>query len=402
MDVRKRRRLVGRLITGIVLLGAAVLIGLGFKPKPVPVNTGKVEKRPLEVTVDESGKTRIRDTYLVSAPVTGNMSRIPLRAGDPIAEGAEITQITPLLPQLLDTRTRAEAAARVDVAGANVKRTRAAISQAEATLEYAKSQAERSEKLRKEGGISEQQYEETQYRLRAAEEDLAAAKLAARVSENELDTAKTALTSVTGGERRSAAGVRVTSPAAGRVLRVLQQSEGAVQAGTPLIEIGDPRRLEIVVDVLTTEAVDITQNAHATIERWGGPYPLAARVKYKEPSAYTTRSALGVEEQRVPVVLDIVDDPSRWTELGDGYRVEARIRTAYVADAIAVPASALFREASAWAAFKVNGSHAHKVPVRVGVRTPDFAQVEKGLAVGDEVVLYPSDQVSDGVAVAER
>jgi HlyD family secretion protein len=250
--------------------------------------------------------------------------------------------------------------------------------------------------------MSEQQDEEAQYRLRAAQEEMEAARLAARVSENELDTARTALTSVTGDGKRPAIGVKITSPSAGRVLRVLQQSEGAVQAGTPLIEIGDPRRIEIVVDVLTTDAVEIAKGAVATIERWGGDHPLAARVKYKEPSAYTTRSALGVEEQRVPVVLEIVDDPSRWTELGDGYRVEARIRVAYVADALTVPASALFREADAWATFKVNSEHAHKVPVSVGLRTPDFAQVAKGLALGDEVVLYPSDQVTDGIAVAER
>lgn len=402
MDVRKRRRIVGRVITTLVLLGVVVLIGLGFVPKPVPVNVGKVEKRALEVTVDESGKTRIRDTYIVSAPVTGNMSRIPLRAGDSIAEGDEITQITPLMPQLLDTRTRAEATARVEVASANVRRTKAAITQAESALGYAKSQAERSQKLRHSGGMSEQQYEETQYRLRAAEEEFEAAGLAVRVSENELETARSALTSVTGEGKRSASGVKVTSPSAGRVLRVLQQSEGAVQAGTPLIEIGDPRRIEIVVDVLTTDAVDIAMGAVATIERWGGDHPLAARVKYKEPSAYTTRSALGVEEQRVPVVLDIVDEPSRWTELGDGYRVEARIRTAFVPDALTVPASALFRESDAWATFKVNGEHAHKVPVGIGLRTPDFAQVAKGLELGDSVVLYPSDRVVDGVGVARR
>ena len=402
MDVRKRKRIIGRSITTLVLLGVATLIGLGFLPKPVPVHVGKVEKRALEVTVDESGKTRIRDTYIVSAPVTGNMSRIPLRAGDSIAESEAITEITPLMPQLLDTRTRAEATARVDVASANVRRTNAAISQAEAALSYAKSQAERSQKLREGGGVSEQQYEESQYRLRAAQEDIEAARLAARVSENELDTARTALTSVSGDGKRAATGVKVTSPSAGRVLRVLQQSEGAVQAGTPLIEIGDPHRIEIVVDVLTTDAVEIATGAVATIERWGGDHPLNARVKYKEPSAYTTRSALGVEEQRVPVVLDIIDDPSRWTELGHGYRVEARIRVALVPDALTVPASALFRESDAWATFKVNGEHAHKVAVGVGLRTPDFAQVASGLSAGDAVVLYPSDRVVDGVAVAER
>jgi HlyD family secretion protein len=397
MDKRKRRKLVGRTITVLVLAGAAALIGFGFMPKPVQVSLGKVERRALEVTVDESGKTRIRDKYVVSAPVTGQLSRIDLVAGDPIEEGAALAQIAPLAPQLLDARTRAEASARVEVAGANLSRTLSAISRARTGLTYAESQAERSRRLRDEGGVSEQAHEQTEFQLRAAREEVASAVLAERVSANELAAARTALTSMTGG--KPGVQIDVIAPAAGRVLRVLQESAGAVQAGTPLLEIGDPSGLEIVVDVLTTDAVKIAVGAQARIERWGSDEPLAARVQRKQPSAFTTRSALGVEEQRATVVLDIVEDPKRWTTLGDGYRVEARIRIAHLEEALAVPASALFRQEGGWVAFAVKGGVARKAQVQVGVRNADWAQVEKGLAVGDSVVLYPSDQVAEGVQV---
>jgi HlyD family secretion protein len=402
MDKRKRRRLLGRVITGVVLGSAAVLIGLGFLPKPVPVNTGAVERRAIEVTVDETGKTRIRNKYMVSAPVTGQLPRITLEAGDAVAEGDTVARITPMLPQLLDARTRAEAAARVEVAGANVKRMHAAVASATTALEFARAQAERMRQLRAQGGVSQQQFEQAEYQLRAAEDELASAGLAERVAQNELAAARTALTTMSGQGRGVGSEVAVIAPAAGRVLQVVQQSAGAVQAGTPLLEIGDPRGLEIVVDVLTTDAVGIEVGAVARIERWGGDHPLAARVQRKQFSAFTTRSALGVEEQRVPVVLDIVEDPSRWTALADGYRVEARIRVAHVDDALAVPASALFRESGAWATFAVRESRAAKVRVEIGMRNADWAVVKQGLSERDTVVLYPSDQVVDGVEVAPR
>ena len=402
MDKRKRRRIVGRVLMWLGLAAVATLIGLGFVPKPVRVSIGKVEKRPLEVTVDESGKTRIRHKYVVSAPATGQLSRITLKAGDPVEAGAQIAQISALVPQLLDTRTRAEATARVEVAEASMHRTQSAVARANTALSFATSQTERSRKLRSEGGMSQQQYEEIEFKLRAAEEDLASARLAERVSANELAAARAALTSVRGGPAGAGPVLDVIAPASGRVLRVLQESEGAVQAGAPLIEIGDPRALEIVVDILTTDAVRVASGASARVERWGGDHPLAARVQRKEPSAFTTRSALGVEEQRVPVVLDLVDPPERWASLADGYRVEVRIRAAHAEDALAVPASALFREGDAWAVFAVREERARKIQVELGLRNADWAAVEKGLAQGDRVVLYPSDQVIDGVEVAAQ
>jgi HlyD family secretion protein len=230
---------------------------------------------------------------------------------------------------------------------------------------------------------------------------LATERLSAEVAMHELAAARAALSSF-GDAAAARTKFAVIAPAAGRVLRVLQQSEGVVQASTPLIEVGDPAALELTVDVLTTDAVRIELGALASIEGWGGDYSLSARVRRKEPSAYTTRSALGVEEQRVTVVLDMIDPPERFLALGDGYRVEARIRVANRPQALAVPASALFREPNGWAAYAlIDGAKAKKVAVKLGVRSADWAEVEGGLALGDSVVEYPTDQVLDGVRVAE-
>jgi HlyD family secretion protein len=399
MEQRKRRRIVGRIITTAVLLGVATLIALGFVPKPVDVSVGKVDKRTLEVTVDEPGKTRIRTKYVISAPVIGQLSRITLLAGDIVEVGSVVAEIAPVAPQLLDARTRAEASARVGVAQSNLARTQATITRAQSGLSFARDQAVRSRKLFSEGGASKQALEQAEYQQRSAEEEYAGAQLGERVAASELEAAKTALASMSGGTS-AATKLTVSAPVRGQVLRVFQESEGVVQPGTPLVEIGDPRALEVVVDVLSADAVRIQVGANARIERWGGDKPLAARVRSKQPSAYTTRSALGVEEQRVPVLLDIVEDPAHWSALGDGYRVEARIRVDNIEAAVVAPASALFREEGEWTAFAVRDGAAKKTKLVAGARTPDWVEIKNGLVQGDVVVLYPSDQVTDGVKLA--
>lgn len=401
MDKRKRRRIVGRAVGGAVALLVVSLIALGFVPKPVPVTIGQAQKRALEVTVDEPGKTRIRSKYVVSAPVAGQLSRITLEAGDQVPAGAVVARIAPLSPQLLDERTRAEASARVAVAQANLVRVQSTIGRAETSATFARNQAERMRKLRSQGGTSDQAFEQAEYQERAASEELASARLARRVAEGELLAARSALASVA-GEPGTGSEVQVVAPVAGQVLKVLQESEGVVQPGTPLLEIGDPAELEIVVDVLTTDAVRIAVGAEARIERWGGDHPLRARVERKQPSAFTTRSALGVEEQRAPIVLDLAEERARWQQLGDGYRVEARIRVSYLENALVIPASALFREEGQWVAFKVEAQHARRHKLTIGARNPDWAEVKSGLFAGDRVILYPSDQVVDGVEISAQ
>jgi HlyD family secretion protein len=402
MDQRKRRRIVGRVITGAVLLAVAVLIGLGFVPKPVHAIVGKVERRTLEVTVDEPGKTRVRSKYVISAPVIGNLTRITLRAGDMIEANAVVAEISPVASQLLDERTRSEASARAAVAQANLARTQAAIKRAESALSFARDQATRTRQLHAQSGTSKQALEQAEYQQRTAEDELATAQLGERVAASELTAARAALAQMTGDPKDSGAKVQVVAPVRGQVLRVYQESEGVVQPGTPLLEIGDALALEVVVDVLSTDAVRIATGAQARIERWGGELPLNARVRRKEPSAFTTRSALGVEEQRVPVILDIVDPPERFRALGDGYRVEAHIRVDHRSDAVVAPASALFRAEGGWAAFRIQGELAARVKIETGARTPDWVEIKRGLSPGDRVVLYPSDQVRDNVKLVPQ
>jgi HlyD family secretion protein len=350
--------------------------------------------------VEEPGRTRIRSRYTISAPVVGQLARIALRAGDIVEADQVVAQISPVAPQLLDERTRAQTSASVAVAEANLARTKAAIQRAQTGLSFARDQAERTRKLHAQRGTSEQALEQAEYQLRSAEEEFAAMQLGERVAANELAAARAALSSMSGGKSDGAA-VSVSAPVRGQILKVYQESEGVVQMGTPLIEIGDPRALEVVVDVLSTDAVRIEVGADARIERWGGEQPLRARVRRKEPSAFTTRSALGVEEQRVPVLLDLVEPAERYRSLGDGYRVEAHIRIAKIDQAVVVPSSALFREGDSFVAFTVRDGKAHKTQVEAGARTPDWVEVKSGLKPGDEVVLYPSDQVVDGVALAK-
>jgi HlyD family secretion protein len=398
MESRKRRRIVSRVVTSLIGLGAVTLIALGFVPSPIRVVAGKVDKRSLEVTVDESGKTRIRSRYVLSAPVLGNLSRITLKPGDEVKAGDVVGEISPMAPQLLDERTRNEASARVSMSQANLERSKVTIKRAEAAVTFAKREAERLKSLRASQGASQAALEQAEFSMRAAEEDFAAAQFAERVANHELTMARATVQSL-GGKGQGPV-ITLTAPISGRVLRVFQESESVVQPGTPLVELGDPAALEIVVDVLSTEAVAIEPGAEARIERWGGNGELTARVRKKEPSAFTTRSALGVEEQRVPVVLDLTAPRERWKELGDGYRVEAKIRTALLDDVVAVPGSAVFRDGGKWAAFTIQGKKAAKVLVETGERTPDFVQVKSGLAPGDTVILYPSDQVREGVEVA--
>jgi HlyD family secretion protein len=399
MDKRTRQKLLGRSLAAVVLLAAIGFIALGFMPKPVPVSVGNVEKRTLTAYVEEAGKTRIRTRYTVSSPVFGNLERIQLRAGDPVTTDSVVAQITPVTPSLLDARSRTEAEARVRVSQDNISRAAAAMHRAEAARNFAREQAARLRSLRAQAGASQQALDQAELDLRSAEEELASANHGRHIAESELAIARAALSPATGRGEAGENTVRLTSPVAGQILRVLQENDGVVQPGTPLLEVGDPRDLEVVVDVLSTEAVGVVPSALAEIERWGGTYSLSARVRMKEPSAFTTRSALGVEEQRVPVVLDLLDPPERRTGLSDGYRVEAHIRTESAEAALVMPASAVFRDGEKSAAFALVAGHARKVEVTLGLRTPDWVEVKRGVREGETVVLYPSDQVREGVAL---
>lgn len=388
-----------------VLLIVLVLAGLGaivyaLLPRPVRAETTAVVRGPLRVSVDEDGQTRIKERYVVSAPLAGRLARISLREGDPVtAEQTSLAQIDPVDPSLLDPRARAEAEARVKAAEASVEHSGAAFQSAQAALELAQSELERLREARAKSAAGVLELERAEATARIREEEMRAAGFARDIARFELDVAKAALVRTSPGTEEASWRFSITSPVSGRVLRVMQESAGVVQAGTPLLEVGDPSDLELVVDLLSSDAVAVRPGARAVLERWGGDAPLHGRVRLVEPAAFTKISALGVEEQRVNVIIDFEDPPEARAGLGDAFRVEARIAVWEQPDVLQVPTSALFRRADRWAVFVLENGRAATRDIEIGRRNAERAQVLSGLHEGDIVIIYPSDQVRDSVRI---
>ncbi len=385
------------------LMGLGLVAGLvfaAFWPQPVPVEMVEVGHGPLEELVREDGMTRVRERYTVSSPVAGRLSRIRLEPGDQILSGQTLlASIEPADPGLLDSRQLAQAEARVAAAKAAYDRTSAGLDQAEAALQRAKEKLKRSEGLLAAGAEAPEEVEIDRTTVRIADEGHRMAAYDREIAKFELDQAEAAVRHVQAAS--SGPGqppFEICSPVPGRVLKVLQESATVVMPGTPLVEIGDVRDLEVVVDVLTTDAVRIGDGTAVRLEQWGGGEPIDARVRMTEPSAFTKFSALGVEEQRVNVIADFVN-PADAAALGDGYRVEAAIVTWSHPDVLQVPAGALFRQDGKWSAFRVVGGLAELVTVQTGHRSETHVEVLAGLASGDQVVLYPGETLKAGASV---
>ncbi|MBN1652308.1 MAG: HlyD family efflux transporter periplasmic adaptor subunit [Deltaproteobacteria bacterium] len=406
-ETRERKRRYARLIRRILaLLAIALVVGaivLAWMPKAVPVDVARVKRGPFEVTVDEDGKTRVKDRYLVSAPLMAHMARLTLEAGDDVQPGAILARLLPLPPQLLDPRSMAQAEARVAAARAGKRQSLTTIARVETELRYAEREAQRQRSLKSSGAVAEAALERAELEARALKEEHASAEFAAKVADQELAMALAALGRI--GKTRAGdedEQFELVSPVKGRVLRVIQESEGVVQPGTPLLEIGDPSALEIVVDVLTSDAVEIKPGTPARIERWGGDRVLRAHVRMVEPSAFTRLSALGVEEQRVNAVIDIDEPRSIWSALGDGYRVEARMTVWRGEAVLQAPMSATFRQGDGWAVFTVREGKARQARVEIGHRNSRAVEIVGGLREGETVIVHPGDRVADGVRVGVR
>jgi HlyD family secretion protein len=381
----------------LALLLAALLVW-GLWPKPVPAEIARASVGVLRVTVNEEGKTRIRQRYVVSAPVTGHLRRVPFKAGATIETlQTVLAVIDPISPALLDARSRSLAEARRDTAAAQLDKARAAQS-------FAASELRRIEKLRKTGTVSEQDFENVQWRETAAGRELAAADSALRQTEAELREFTTntgaGIGTNTSAPLPSVQGpVEVPPPACGRVLRVFEESSRVVIAGAPLLEIGDPTDLEVVIECLSRDGAAITKGTPVELEQWGGGEPLQARVRLVEPAAFTKISALGVEEQRVNVVADLLTPPGQRGNLGDQFRVEARIITWQSDRTLKVPSGALFRRGNQWHAFLLRNGRAELRPVTTGRAGATEVQILDGLQEGDEVILYPGDRIQQGTRV---
>ncbi len=394
-------------ILGIFAIVAVVgIIVYALLPAPVGVDIAVIGRGSLEVTVDEEGVAEIRDLFRVSAPIAGKLNRIPVHVGDVVSpDGAAVAAIQPAEPPLLDVRTQRELQAAAGAARAAVGLAQAQVSSAEASERLARSDLDRAKQLAEKGAISTRALEKavTDVDTAHAAVEQAHANLALRQSE--LASAEAHLIQpVASGSGSGSADccVPVMSPINGVVLKLLVESEQVVAAGTPLIEIGDPKDMEVVVHLLSSDAVEIKPGAPATLTDWGGDGALNAHVRRIDPAAYTKVSALGVEEQRVDATLDIADPYEKWRGLGHEYRVMAHIRTWKGGDVIQVPVGALFRRGADWNVFRVVDGKATLTKVLLGHRNSHFAEVLSGLGAGDTVVLHPSDQVKDGVSVKPR
>jgi len=370
----------------VIVLVIVVLAGLGLRPSPAPVETARVANGPLRATVSEEGKTRIRQRYVVAAPVSGQLRRIPFKPGAEVESGVTVVAvIDPLLASPLDERNRALAEARRDS-------TREVLEKSRTSLELARKELQRIRQMFDSGTVSPQDVESAQMRETAAARDVAGAEGALKQVEAEL-----AVTGLAGAI--VPAPVEVKANASGRVLHVFQESTRAVMQGTPLLEIGDPTDLEVVVEMLSRDGAAIAAGAAVSLEQWGGPAPLEGKVRLVEPAAFTKISALGVEEQRVNVVVDITTPLEQRRSLGDNFRVEARVITWESAGVLKVPVSGIFRSGNEWAAYVVRGGEAKLVPVKAGRSSGTEIQVTDGLKEGDEVILYPGDRIKDGQRV---
>jgi HlyD family secretion protein len=383
-------------VAGVVVV---VLIVLAMMPAPIEVDLAGADRGPLQITLDEEGETRVRDRYMVSAPVSGRVLRIQLEPGDPVV--ADETVLVTLRPAQLDERTRAEAQARAEAAKADLGLARAEFSRAQTEYRFAQSEYERVNRLAQEQIASGEMLDAAQLRVDTGREAEIAAKFAVSTAEHRLAQARATLVGE-GDSETTQKPITILSPIGGVVLRRLRESSAVVAAGEPLIEVADPSRLEIVSDFLSEDAVRIPAGAPVLIERWGGERSLRGRVRRVEPFGFTKISALGVEEQRVNVVIDFEDAREAWNALGDGYRVEVRVVVWESQDVLRVPTSSLFRSGSGWAAFTVSDGDAHLTELQIGRRNGLTAEVLSGLDAGDRVILYPSDAVADGVSVKER
>ena len=399
--VSKTRRLV---IWGVAAVALVALLVVAFGPRPVQVDLEGVTTRPLQVTAGHEGKTRVHDRYMVSAPVAGRVQRIELRPGDAVVGGKTVVAtFVPAAPPLLDVRSRSEATARVRAAETTVAQARAALAEAEGRQSLAAANRTRIEQLFAGDLVSRADRDQTETAAATATDATHAARAAVATAQHQLDAARAALVQVTGGADSGAAAVLVLhAPITGVVLRRLQESSAVVPAGEPLVEIANPADLEVVADFLSTDAVKVRPGMPALVDRWGGGETLHARVTTVEPFGFLKVSALGVEEQRVNVIVGLDDPRAVWQALGDGYRVEVQVVLWESAGVLTVPTSALFRRGDDWAAFVVTDGRAHLRTVRIGHRTGVMAEVLEGVREHDEVIVHPSDAVADGVRVEAR
>jgi len=392
------RRLLGYWRILAFILFIAAIVAMALWPDTIEVDLAKTTRGPLEVTIDEEGETRVRERFVISAPVAGRLQRIELEPGDRVVRGMVLARLVPAPPALLDARSRAELTSAAEAARAALGQVQAERARAQATLERSQAALKRQAELSKAGLIPPEELEAAQTAARTADDARRAAEFSAARAQFELDSARARVQQPASG----GAPVDIRSPVDGVVLKRLRESESVVPVGESLLEVGDPTALEIVSDLLSTDAVRVTAGQPVRLEQWGGSAPLSGRVRRVEPSGFMKVSALGVEEQRVNVIIDFADAAAAAKALGDNYRTEVRIVIWHADNVLRVPAAALFRQGDAWAAFGVENGRVRARVVTLGQRNATEAEVTEGLGEGDEVVLHPPDTLADGMRVTAR
>ncbi len=393
MEQKKARRRVIWLVSAL-LIGAMVVFAL--VPSRLVVEVGHVEIGPLRVTIDQEGETRAHDRFVMSAPVPGRLMRVELEDGDTVNRGEAVARIDPLP---LSQRERQEVLARIEAAEAAERQASAREAHAREDSEQARRDRTRAERLARDGVISSQALELARNADVTAAEEFDAAKYSAQMAASEVKVARAGLVGLDAELGKSGPLIQLRAPVPGRVLRVIEKSERVVSAGTPLLILGDPTKLEVVADVLSTDAVKIEPGMPVLLEGWGGNRPIRARVRLVEPGGFTKVSALGIEEKRVNVISDFVDPPG---PLGDGYRVETRTVIWSAEKVLKVPQSALFRQGEGWSVFVIEGWRAKRREVETAQRNETDVQILRGLSNGQEVILHPSNQVNDGARVRTK
>jgi len=389
---------------GIIAIAVLVIGSLvwGFWPRPVLVEAVNVKRAPLTVTIEEEGRTRVIDRYVISAPIDGVACRVQLDVGDHVKQGEVLLGISPLESQVLDPRTRAQARAQVAAAESALQAAREQARAAAAGEQLAAKEVKRLRPLVEKGMVSRNVFDRALTEAQTTAAAKRSADFAVEVAKYELQAARTVLEYTFDPERQPAERVPVRSPITGRILKIAHECEGPVRTGEPLLEVGDPSALEVEVDVLSADAVKIKPGMKVLFERWGGEQLLEGRVRNVEPVGFTKISALGVEEQRVLVISDFTSPVEEWQRLGDGYRVEAKFVIWQDDDVLQVPASSLFRYNNDWALFVVEDGRALRREVKVGQRTGLTAQILAGVEQGEKVINHPSDDVENGVRVDLR
>ncbi|MES9832680.1 MAG: HlyD family efflux transporter periplasmic adaptor subunit [Candidatus Thiodiazotropha sp. DIVDIV] len=401
MNANWKRIVVWGLLS-LILLASLIW---AFKPKPISVDLLTLEPGELVVTIDEEGETRVRDVFTLSAPISGLAMRIDAEVGDEVvANETLLAEIEPIDPTLLDPRSEAQARADIRAAEANHIQAEASVKEARLELDFALSELRRARSLKQDAVISTRELESTErtYQTRQAALETAIANRQARQAE--LDRANAELISPTEPRSNSEACqcVPIRAPVNGRILKIAHKSEGVVSAGEPLLEIGDPGKLEIVVDLLSSDAVKVEAEQLVFIENWGGEQILNGQVRRIEPFGFTKISALGIEEQRVNVIIDFTSPKADWARIAHGYQVDVRIVLWQGDKVLKLPLTALFRDGNAWAVFVEQNGLAIQRQINIGRRTGFEAEVIDGLASGERIIVHPSDKIADGVLIEAR